>query len=195
MGHLMLIEKAGNVSQALTVCDVTNLQARYECYSGVFMENIYRRNLEEHGVSHPFPWNEQTFLEQKQLCSEQSDLASKACWRELSHMMVALSHNNVRQTVNDCNQAQDTAAKEACILHSMGILILVTEFTPSNMTNLCKAYVQYEDTCITMVVQTTLASSSSFYPKVKEFCTALPKGKQEKCNVELQSKSKMSSAM
>jgi hypothetical protein len=125
MGHLFLIEKSGNVSQSLDECGKMPSQYRYECYSGTFMENIFRRNLLLHGIGKELAWNEKTFGEQEQLCNSHTDIVAQACWRELSHMIIDLANKDKEKITKRCSLAPEKARQKSCQKHATDTLLLL----------------------------------------------------------------------
>ena len=86
MGHLLLVENAGDINKTLSVCDSLDEIYQLECASGTFMESEYRRNLALHNVGKVVPWNIKTINRQKNLCDTYTGTVQNACFRELSHM-------------------------------------------------------------------------------------------------------------
>ncbi len=171
MGHLLLVEKEGDVSSAILVCDKVNKEYQYECAAGVFMENLYRRNLFDHGVGESFAWNKETLLVQEKLCSSYGDLSAKACWRELSHMYVVLE-KEPQKILQSCSKAGAENFQDACYLHAVGVMTLLS----SSSTSLEGFCVPYSDnaaklsSCVDAVAGALLDSSSKLARKAAEFC-------------------------
>lgn len=139
-GHLLLIDTKANVGKAIDTCRELSTVFQYECFSGVFMENIYRRNLEEHDIGKALVWNEKTFAEQQHVCLQYYGKASQACWRELSHMILSIANKNPERVAMLCNGAPEQYEKDACYLHAVGVMLLTMKESENLINTLCKPY-------------------------------------------------------
>jgi hypothetical protein len=142
-GHLLLIEKLGAVPKAIDECSQLQSFFIYECSSGVFMENIYRRNLHDHGIGLPLEWNAMTMEQQQRLCLEYIAVQGQACWRELSHMFVDMAERDAEKVYMMCNNAPEQNFIDSCYLHAVHVMVL-TEKNSSFAIE--KACAKFEDT-------------------------------------------------
>jgi hypothetical protein len=126
IGHLFLVEKEGNIGSAVTECSHLPPEFTSSCYNGLFMENLYRRNLADHEVSRIMSWNEETFQQQRELCSEFNAAVAQSCWRELSHMIIGISHQDRRNIAVLCSSAPDPHFSAACKKHAEEISALLS---------------------------------------------------------------------
>jgi hypothetical protein len=122
IGHLILVQKNGSVPEALAFCDTLNSDFKYECYSGVFMENLYHHNMQNNEMS--FKTDDKIYAVQQKLCHDQVGVVAMACWRELSHMIVVRENSNIIKVDEECEKAQDTFSREACTVHAKGVMEL-----------------------------------------------------------------------
>lgn len=123
-GHLLLIEKAGNVQTAVNECKNLPSQYQYECLSGTFMEDLFHRNLITHGIGKPMAWDEKTFAKQQEVCETYTSIPAKACWRELSHMILSLAKKDLATISRLCLLASNELSQKACQTHAMDTLSL-----------------------------------------------------------------------
>jgi hypothetical protein len=126
MGHLTLVQTSGSVPDALAICggiaDAHHLQ---ECLSGVFMENMFRRNIAAHGKGKHIPWTQEREAELQELCTSHSGAAKTACWRELSHLFVQREARDLDSISVRCNAADVDEARSECYEHAVGIIRLL----------------------------------------------------------------------
>lgn len=120
-GHLLLVESGGDVNKTLAKCSGLEEEFKYECFAGVFMENLYRINLTQHDISNQFDWNEKELDKQIDYCSSFDGLISRACFRELSHMFVSLNK------VDSCKRADNKDSTKTCLDHAASITALTSE--------------------------------------------------------------------
>lgn len=139
-GHLLLIEKVGSVSKAIDECNNLQTVFIYECASGVFMENIYRRNLHDHGIGQPLVWNDETMREQMEFCKTFSGVQAQGCWRELSHMLVQITGRDPEKIYVLCLAAPEQTARESCYLHGVSVLLMTAKNEPLQIRELCKPF-------------------------------------------------------
>lgn len=144
MGHLFLAEEQGKIEKALNICSKLDSLYRYECFAGVFMENIYRRNLRAHQIAEELVWTEENIAKQKNLCNTYSGDMAKACWREISHMFVHQSKNNPSAVYKACYSAPNREFSEECYIHAVGIMTLSANFKEKNKKTLCDPYKKYK---------------------------------------------------
>ncbi len=139
MGHLVLVEARGDIAKALAMCAALEDAYYYECASGTFMENIYRRNLVAHGTKEKLVWNGAELQRQKQLCSSHTGTAGKACWRELSHMLIQTSKRDMAKVFTACQGSGNNANSTACYMHAVGVMALLGQ-NHEDHANLCGPY-------------------------------------------------------
>ncbi len=182
MGHLLLVDTKGSLATATRVCDSVQKEYQYECYAGVFMENLYRRNLFVHGVGKSFAWNKKTLAEQEELCSSYPYLPAKACWRQLSHMYVVLE-KEPQKVFAACSRTGREDFRDACYFHAVGVMTLLSGDS-AKLRPLCVPYSDSPDkfsSCTDVIVSALLDSSLMLFPKASEFCKSLSDQYRKPC--------------
>lgn len=183
MGHLLLIETKGKLSQAVDMCSNLSGKFSYECHAGVFMENEYRRNLSAHGIGKSSKWNKDTMQQYKKICSDYNGLTSQACWREISHVFNVIYKNHPTDVYNACSQAPNAQSRDDCYIHAIGVMSISLQFDQKDFGLLCKPYEDEEITytrCTNMAIN-TLKGSSSTSTALQKFCTVLPQEYKKLC--------------
>ena len=135
IGHLALVETAGNINEALDLCSLLRPERQwFECMTGVFMENITALNLIAHGYRNKTQQSSAEKLsELEKLCRLYRDLAADACWRETPHVAVVKFLYTPEKIFDFCNTAPAQTSAKECIMHSIGILIDARKYNPQAM--------------------------------------------------------------
>jgi hypothetical protein len=136
-GHLALVDFKGNVHAVLILCKTFDIAFQYECMSGAFMENLYRRNLSAHQVSKPSKWTETYLTRQQRFCDTFDSLPSKACWRELSHVIVAITNEKAATIWDICHTSGTKASGDDCYIHAVGVMALTGSRQDTRKKDLC----------------------------------------------------------
>ncbi len=173
MGHLLLTETLGNLTQALARCHpLTQNASVYECLSGTFMENLTRENLTAHGIAQKLIWNEQAASEIEQLCSSHHGIEAKACWKELSYIYITISGADATSLYTLCKRAQDPNAITDCFIYGAGNMVNFRQFDKTRLPFVCTvlpAGSREEKRCLQQLVGSLLTSS----PKNMQWATTL----------------------
>lgn len=184
MGHLVYVGVAGDVSKSVAICEQTESIYTYECLSGVFMEHEYRRNLAEHGIGKPLPWNRKTLVSQIGLCQSYNGLTAKACWREISHMFISLSQFDAAKVFDGCNAAPSEEIRDVCYMHAVGVMTLASEFDSGRLVSLCSPYKESEEKsgrCVALVVEALLGTTAQHAEKAVQFCKSVSQSSMQIC--------------
>ncbi len=174
MGHLLMIENAGLIDRSISSCDkLTDYAAKYECKSGVFMENITREGLVGHGLAKPLPWTRENASKIEELCNKYDAIAQEACWREISHMYETIYNDNPLDVYNACNKAPNDPDRTECYIHGLGNMVSSPSFEQKKLTVACSVFSTSDSrftTCMYQVVGGLLASSEKNADKALYFC-------------------------
>ena len=111
MGHLVLTKEQGELNDGLDICRLGIEKYRYGCFTGVFMENLTRENLVDHGYSEPIKWDQAALSAHKSLCSQYTGVVSRACWREVAHLFHQLTGPKPQELYKLCSENQTYLAK------------------------------------------------------------------------------------
>jgi hypothetical protein len=139
MGHLVLVDSKGDIDKALSLCSQLSTEYFYECAAGIFMENLYRRNLAQHKVSNELLWNFDELKRQVELCKHYESDTAMACWREISHMIIHQYKKDKNKIFAACNSSDDPKLSKTCYLHAAGVMALVFQ-KGQKPQSLCSVY-------------------------------------------------------
>lgn len=185
LGHLLLAQNNGNIESSVEICSEVTEKLRHECYSGVFMENITRHNLEIHGIAERIQWDLEHTRAQEKICLQYKGTESNACWQEVSHMYAALENNHPEKVFGLCSSNAPTQQeKDDCYIHAVAFMPLLPTFNFDNLKLLCKPYennsLMYIK-CFNNVVFFMIISSVDFIEETIDFCNSLNIKHQEAC--------------
>lgn len=182
-GHLLVVVNDADLEKANAVCNSLSEDLQYECHSGVFMENETRDGIVQHGLGEYIDWNQDSTQMQQQICDRQLGIASKACWREISHMYAFLARDYPPEMFRLCAQAKSVEDVTDCYLHGIGVSVSSSNFDPQNLEILCAPFSQpqmYEQ-CVRMAVGSMMTSSLAFSDQVKQLCNSIPDDFKKGC--------------
>lgn len=186
MGHLLLVEHYPNLKKAIAFCDGLTLPS-YECYSGIFMENITRQNLNEHGLASQITWTKESSQTYEQLCASYQGEAAKACWGNMGFMYAAVYNDDADKVYELCSKASREVLQTNCYMRAVE-KIAVTGASQSQINSLCNPYKNDQihlTHCMVRVVSAMLTSSVKFYDRGTNFCAVLPNIYQKPCYEEI----------
>src|SRR4029077_3477370 len=125
LGHLALVFTKGDVGKGLTDCNVfKDTGQRFQCKSGLFMEEQTAVNLIAHGMADK-SWNDWAARtpELTQMCRDQKiNEEIEACWQEVTHAALVKFQNYAGQLFDYCDTAQISSAAKLCERHGLGII-------------------------------------------------------------------------
>lgn len=172
MGHILLVEAAGNLDQAINQCSQLDRSIKFSCFQGVFMENVERENLVVHENTPQLPKTEESAGQIEAICPTFKPEARGACYRELSHIYTRLS-TNPQKVFEYCLASPNKDQKNECYFHSLNLLVLKQDVPDSDLKNLCIFFEKDEQllkNCISRVIQPLLGSSTGFVDRASQFC-------------------------
>lgn len=176
MGHILMIENAGLVDRSVNECNKLGSDIAYQCLSGVFMEEIIREGLVSHGLAEPLAWTPENTLKIEDLCNQQTGLAQKACWQEISYMYAAIDSYVPKDMFNSCNRAPTEEASTACYIYGIGNAINFTGFEDKNLTSACSVYSPTDGRyilCTFQIMGSLIASSERNIGKMINMCQSI----------------------
>lgn len=182
-GHLLVVVNDADLTKASDVCSKLPEQLQYECQSGVFMENETRDGIVQHGLGEYISWNTQTTSAQKEICDLQTGIASKACWREISHMFAYLSQDYPPEMFRLCSEAENVDDVTDCYMHGIGVTVVSSNFDSNNFSVLCAPFSQPQmyAQCVSMAIGSMMTSSLAFSNDVKLLCEKIPDNFKKGC--------------
>src|SRR3989344_243137 len=141
LGHILLVQEQNSIANGVKICSqIKDYTARYECLSGLFMENLTRLNLKAHGLAEKIPWDQVHTEEVKKLCNQYRGLPQQACWKEISYMFATLYKTNPKKVFEACYQAPDKTMADACYIYGAGNMVVFSFFKPAYLTEVCSVY-------------------------------------------------------
>jgi len=191
VGHLALVETAGDIESAIDLCSVLeNDRQRFVCFNGVFMENITVLNLIDHGYVSQELKNPAPRLEEfESLCRTYEGEKATACWKEIAHAVVARFRINPGPAFQFCNTAPTKDAQDYCKLHAIDMLNGKTDYDFPSITYMCKLEQSYdpgfEDQCYARMARSALLSTPQLGPRVAELCLSLSSQFQPSCFAQI----------
>jgi hypothetical protein len=175
LGHLLLVQELHNFRKASVICEeIVNFDEKYECLSGMFMENITRLNLEAHGLANIMPWNEENTQEVENICKSFTGLPAQACWKVISYMYYSMYVGVPDKVFQACNTRTPTKkTAEECYIYGAGNMVTFANFDQKNLSKICTVY-SYEDPlykrCMFSVLGSMMGSTSKFNDRVINHC-------------------------
>ena len=182
LGHILLVQFNGEISKAIGVCKHISLSSSGQCYSGIFMENMTKQNLSEHGIAKPFNWTKDSLKDMEKVCFQQEGDAANGCWGQMGHMYAAVYNDEPEIVFDACKKAPQKEFSTNCYLYAVA-KISVTRDSQSNINSICRVYEgsTFFDTCVGRVISSLLQTSPKFYERGKKFCQSLSSKSQIKC--------------
>ncbi|MBI4084512.1 MAG: hypothetical protein HY431_01260 [Candidatus Levybacteria bacterium] len=186
LGHLLLVETGGDIDYALSVCkNVVDNAARYECMSGVFMENLTRLNLIDHKLAKPLPWNVENTKKIEALCLQHSGEQAEACWKEISYMYISMSNEDPAGLYEKCYGLSQKNFREACYIYGAGNMVVFSDFKASDLPRVCEPFIEKDwgmyDKCLGQITGSMMASSPEFRDNVISVCASAARGSNSYC--------------
>ncbi|HSW47845.1 MAG TPA: hypothetical protein VLG67_02080 [Candidatus Saccharimonadales bacterium] len=186
MGHLLLVQFTGDINKASNVCEnISDLQNRYECLSGVFMENDLGEGLFAHGIiKQPVKKTQETASNIEILCKKYSNIQSDACWKEISHLYNYIHKDDPKLLYKECQNAPTRKAINECFIHGA---LSITGNLGINQQNLFEICNQFEeknplfDNCMKNVIPTMLSYTFEKKLKVFDLCNSTYPSYRQKC--------------
>lgn len=181
MGHLLLLEFDADITNALEVCDRITI-ASDECYRGVFMENMTKQNLVEHGFAEQVNWTKELANTYEALCTRFAGKAANGCWEQMGHMYAAVEDDDAQTVYRQCQKANKPTYAQNCYLHAVQ-KIAVTGDPQEKIYSLCNPFLSKKSVyneCLARVINTLLTTSQSFSQRARSFCEHL-KEEQNTC--------------
>lgn len=183
-GHLILVETGGVMEQALEVCQGTTLSLHYQCFGGVFMENITRSSLNAHQILPKILNTWQDVDKYETICRKYSDIRSNSCWREIAHLYLSLVNFKSEDTYALCTRAGSEALTDECYLHALTQIVINPRLASDNLGLLCKPYLSDSKrtrSCTERVVKSLLLTSFHYLGLVTSFCKSFQGERYSNC--------------
>lgn len=176
LGHILLSEQDGSIQKSVLICSrITEYIPKYECLSGVFMENLTRLNLLSHGIAERIPWDVEHTKGIEKLCQEYKiGLAAMACWKEISYMFITINSAEPAGVFESCKKAPTKAMQDQCYIYGAGNMVVFSTFDESRLNSVCNVYDQDNSlykTCMYQIIGSQMASSDKLAERIIDLCS------------------------
>lgn len=169
-GHLLMVEYYGDLGLAIKECGQASPELANRCYSGVFMENITKINLADHGLAE-IPVKDDNFLKKMEdACFQYKDQQSRACWGEIGHLYAAMNKENPKIVFNLCNRALQKESIMNCYIIAAARIVAVSN-NPLYVNSVC-SYYEDDGKLYSWCVDRIIGAMINVSPKNKEKAVA-----------------------
>jgi len=174
LGHIILVDTQGNLAKAVTTCDLIKPPFEDECYGGVFMENVVRQNLKDHGIGVQYNWDRQYANKNEVVCQNQLGKAAKGCWGEMGHLYAAINNDEGEKTFQECYKAREQSFIDNC--YKLAIQKMSVTADQPKLNRACNVYTNLESKytqCVGYVISSITNTSANLKTKGINFCDSL----------------------
>lgn len=173
LGHINLVNTQGNIDKAIEICNQNeDIELKKQCYIGVFMENVTKENLVDHGIeAKREAWNENTIIETEKLCRKYKGDVAFACWGQIGHVYAAVNNDNAKVVRSLCQRANKSDWIENCYL--LAVQKMSTTLTQQkDVNNICNPVSNplEKKSCISHAISAMLVTSEQYFDRAKIFC-------------------------
>lgn len=172
LGHLLMVDTLGSIPEALGSCELYSVETlERECFSGVFMENMTKENLLDHGLAQQKSWDLESINENERLCRKYDGQIAMACWGEMAHMYAAVYNDDTPTVFKLCKNSGTDNLAEYCYLRSVAKMS-VTLGDQAKINTICNIFTETESArmCISYAINSMLNNSKAFLPRAEMFC-------------------------
>ena len=182
LGHIIFVENRGDTEKAIQVCDDIKPPYEDECYGGIFMENVVRQNLKDHGLGIQYNWDIKYVNQTEELCVNQQNKAAKGCWGEMGHLYAAINNDDPQKTFGDCSRAPKVEYRDNCYKLAL-FKIAITADSQSKINTACQVYNEGNlyNQCVSYMINSFMQTSPSIKPRAESFCNSLLSSYQDDC--------------
>lgn len=184
MGHIVLVYNLGDLDKSIKVCSQSSSRLQFLCHSGVFMENIERKNLEAHNIAKRIDYTAQTIQVQESICGKYSGIVAKACWMEIGHMYTGFAQNDLSKIQTLCKAAPQQDFQDECYFQGATIVALEPALTNEQMSRLCSPMESDRkkmETCIDRIILVLIYNSVRYEERARKFCNLVPESEKQYC--------------
>jgi len=183
IGHLLLVEFYGEIKPATEICNKLSEQNQVYCNDGIFMENITRDSLVEHGIKDHIVFDMQSAQEIEKTCSNFTGVSETACWSQLAHIYAPVSNYAPPATYKLCARASSEYNQEQCYLHSFIFLLTYPKLNNNELRTICDPFLKKENLgkCLYWAVHAMLFNSSKLETRAISFCKNIDKSLSTNC--------------
>lgn len=179
LGHITLVEKAGNLEEALAVCEGLEGEFLFECYGGIFMEDSFKTNFPFHGLGPEPVRNIQWFETQLERCRKHASVEKMeaGCFYDMAEVAAQAYEYEISPAYEVCAKVRYLDSKRRCYARASYIVATapIPKIDRMNFAELCSHY-RYPDPieqkCIRDTVGALMSYSIAFVHRANSFCAA-----------------------
>lgn len=172
-GHVILVQNQGDLTKTLDECEQLDSKVVDNCYQGVFMEDVQRENLSDHGITFREEWNKEYLNRKKDYCNSFKGDEEIECWRSLGPVINSIYENKINQGILICEEVSMLGARAACVREVVGFDFIKRLAKGENSGNSCKILQDnFEDyrNCVVGLVQYVLLTSVDYKRELSDYC-------------------------
>ena len=185
MGHVLMVETMGNVDKAVNTCNNLSEQLTRGCLDGLFMEEIFKTNLAEHGIV----WRESVITENyiqkiELMCQGYTGQTGQSCWREISQAYYKLVGANLTNLKERCSKANTADGGRACYFRSFDFALTDQRFEKRQVATICTDYINnanYLYECYDWAISGLILTSPKYVNIINDLCNTAPKSFYSSC--------------
>ncbi len=180
LGHIIFVEKEGDLELSLAVCEGLEETFLFECYGGVFMEDSFRTNFYDHGFGEEPVRNKEWFINQFARCRAHGDREpmEAGCFYDLAEVAAQTNDYDIAKTYDICMNARSKTAKDRCLIRASYIIATapIPKIDAMDFSGLCQRNMPdgaIKSRCMHETISALMTYSILFVPRAKKFCQSL----------------------
>ncbi|HEY5601370.1 MAG TPA: hypothetical protein VIK81_04800 [Patescibacteria group bacterium] len=184
LGHIVLVETDAQIDRALDICRGVAFK-KEECFSGVFMENISKANLVEHGLADAQPeWTADYALSLEEICNNYDGDIARSCRIEMGSVYATLYNNEPGPILVACQKSGKADFSNGCYLRGV-VRAAIWLDSDQQIQSLCDPFDYdlpvYQD-CVAKIVDALIKNSPDFLEKAVAYCSRMRSSSIQYCH-------------
>lgn len=190
LGHLILVEKMGNIDLSIPVCDGVKRDETgmaLDCYIGLFMEDHQKFALSEHGIA-PHPAMSGSYAQKLGSdCLNYQGFASSACWNEMAEIYAKAYKYDPDIIYDNCSKAPSADARNHCYLKGVALLTVYFNYdTKDKLLSICQPFLNNKEepsykTCLYYMISALMSTSKNFTQRGIILCSNIDEKFRKDC--------------
>ncbi len=179
MGHLFMLQNAGEVDLALDQCEGINEGLYARCYTGVFMEDSFPIALVDHGIRPNLPDRKspEFIAKQEEQCFRYTGEKATACWTGMGENY-GIHFDDPQKVYDSCQKADSDESKSRCFLKSSGLFAIHPNYdTNEKLISVCAPSAGDDQSfkkCVGWMISSLLYYSHNFTERAVRICENVP---------------------
>jgi hypothetical protein len=184
IGHVLLVNAFGNLSEALEGCRSVRPEWQFNCYDGIFMEDHQKVILSQHNMF-PLPTLDEAYFNKIEgVCLTKTGIIGKACWTEMAEMY-AHAYGYIPDIIfKNCSKAQTDEFDRDCYSKGVIAMAIYPGFdTTEKLKSLCSFYKEATvyDSCTQTLLSSLIYNSPKFTTRGVTLCSSFTSTYTEQC--------------